>query len=108
MDARRSILGFCIFLGDSLVSWKSKKQAIISRSPAEAEYRAIASTTCELIWLRLLLRDFGIDQSKAAILFCDNDYVIKIATNPIFHERIKHLELICILCGKKSLTRQFD
>jgi hypothetical protein len=59
-DSRKSISGFCIFLGESLISWKSKKQATVSKSSSEAEYRAMASTVCELQWLTYLLKDFNV------------------------------------------------
>ncbi|PRQ16867.1 putative RNA-directed DNA polymerase [Rosa chinensis] len=56
---QKSTIGLCTFVGGNLVTWKSKKQTVIARSSAEAEYRAIASTVCELIWLKGLLSDLG-------------------------------------------------
>ncbi|XP_023761711.1 uncharacterized mitochondrial protein AtMg00810-like [Lactuca sativa] len=73
LDTRRSVTGFCIFLGEALISWKSKKQTTISLSSTEAEYRALGSTTAKVIWLRNLLRDFGIQSSNPTLIFCDNN-----------------------------------
>ncbi|XP_058192159.1 uncharacterized mitochondrial protein AtMg00810-like [Rhododendron vialii] len=57
---RRSITGYCIFLDNSLVSWKAKKQSNVARSSAEAEYRAMSATCLELTWLRYILRDLRV------------------------------------------------
>ena len=92
-DTCKSVSGFCIFLGDFLVSWKSKKQTTISRSSTEAEYRALATSTIVLIWIKQLLHDFGLNLFLPDLLFCDNKAAIHNATNPIFHERTKHIEI---------------
>ncbi|KAL5813710.1 hypothetical protein ACOSQ4_002631 [Xanthoceras sorbifolium] len=92
---RRSTTGFCFFLGDSLISWRSKKQTVTARSSTEAEYRAIADATQELLWLRWLLGDLGVKQSTATPLHCDNRSAIQITHNDVFHERTKHIEIDC-------------
>uniref|UniRef100_A0A2N9GY11 Reverse transcriptase Ty1/copia-type domain-containing protein n=1 Tax=Fagus sylvatica TaxID=28930 RepID=A0A2N9GY11_FAGSY len=92
---RRSTTGYCFLLGDSLISWRSKKQSVVARSSTEAKYRALADTTVELLWLRWLLQDLGIDCSTAVPIHCDNRSAIQIAHNDVFHERTKHIEIDC-------------
>ena len=92
---RRSTTGFCIFLGDSLISWRSKKQTLTARSSTESEYRALADTTSEILWLRWLLADIETSQCSPTDLYCDNRSAIQIAHNDVFHERTKHIEIDC-------------
>ena len=92
---RKSTTGYCTFVGGNLVTWKSKKQAVVARSSTEAEYRAMASTACELIWLKGLLCDLGVSTTQSMSLFCDNQAAMHIASNPVFHERTKHIEVDC-------------
>ncbi|XP_051147523.1 uncharacterized mitochondrial protein AtMg00810-like [Andrographis paniculata] len=90
---RCSTNGFCFFLGDSLISWRSKKQTLVSRSSAELEYRALADSTSELLWLRWLLTDLGAPLPSSTALHCDSQSAMKMAHNDTFHERTKHIEL---------------
>ncbi|GAV64520.1 hypothetical protein CFOL_v3_08038, partial [Cephalotus follicularis] len=98
---RRFTSGYCVFLGGNLVSWKSKKQPIVSCSSAEAEYRAIVNVSGELQWIRMLLAEIGWPMQRSSILHCDNQSAMYIANNPVFHKRTKHIEVDCHFVREK-------
>jgi hypothetical protein len=92
-DTRRSTSGYCVYYGDSLISWSSKRQTTVSRSSAEAEYRAVAHVVAECCWLRQLLQELHRPLSSATVVFCDNVSAIYMSSNPVQHRRTKHIEI---------------
>ncbi|XP_059301811.1 uncharacterized mitochondrial protein AtMg00810-like [Lycium ferocissimum] len=99
-NTRRSVTGWCMFLGDSLISWKSKKQARVSKSSTESEYRVMYAACSEIVWLRGRLAEIGFPQSNPTPLHADNTSAIQIAINPVYHERTKHIEVDCHYIGE--------
>ncbi|KAK3012421.1 hypothetical protein RJ639_010652 [Escallonia herrerae] len=90
---RRSTSGYCTYVWGNLVTWRSKKQSVVSRSSAEAEFRAIALSICEGMWLKRLLEELKITCEGSIKVFCDNQASINIAKNPVHHDRTKHVEI---------------
>ena len=90
-----------MFVRENLVSWKSKKQSVVSRSRAESEYRAMTQSVCEIMWLHQLLIEVGIETLVPTKLWCDNQVALHTASSPVFHERTKHIEIDChFVCEK--------
>lgn len=92
---RRSFSGFYVLLGDSLISWKCKKQIKVARSSTEAEYRTMATALCKVTWLYNILIEIRFFKPTPIPLYCDNTFVLHIAEDPVLHERTKNIELDC-------------
>lgn len=90
-DTRCSTSAYFIFLGDCPISWSTSKQRAVARSSTKAEYRALASATCELMWIRALFHELGIPLPKPPSLFCDNIGATLLSLNPVLHSRMKHI-----------------
>ena len=98
---RKSTTVHCTFLGGNLITWRSKKKTIVARSSAEAEYRAMAHTSCELKWIKYLLEELRFVVKQPMTIHCDNQAAIYIASNPMFHEQTKHIEVDCHIIREK-------
>lgn len=86
-------VGYCIYLGDTLVAWSSRKQQVVARSSAESEYRALAQAAAEISWIESLLKEISLCPTLLPTLWCDNLSASALASNPVYHARTKHIEL---------------
>ena len=90
---RRSTSGYCSYVWGNLVTWRSEKQSVVSRSSAEVEFKALAFAICEGIWLKRLLGELGVFTEESIHMFCGNQAAISIAKNHVHHDKTKHIEI---------------
>ncbi|XP_071704681.1 uncharacterized mitochondrial protein AtMg00810-like [Rutidosis leptorrhynchoides] len=111
IETRRSTYGYSIFLGGNLVSWSAKKQPTVARSSCESEYRALANTGAEIIWIMHLLRELHVLPPDRPTILCDNKSALFFSQNPISHKRSKHIDIdyhfVCELIAAGRLHTTF-
>lgn len=90
---RKSTWGYCVYFGSHLISKGSKKQPTITKSSTEIEYKVVAYTACEFLWVQSLLIELGIFLTDPPILWCDNLRETYLTVNLVLHTRTKHIEL---------------
>ncbi|KMQ88472.1 retrovirus-related gag-pol polyprotein [Lasius niger] len=93
LDDRRSYTGYVFTLFDSIVSWESRKQRTTALSSTEAEYMAISDAVKEAIYLQRFIKDLGFQLPSTLKIFNDNNGARKLAENPVFHARTKHIDV---------------
>ncbi|KAK2405752.1 hypothetical protein QL285_054960 [Trifolium repens] len=89
----RSTSGYCTYVWGNLVTWRNKKQGVIARSSAKAEFRAMTQSICEGLWIDRVLEELKMKIELPLKLYSDSKAAISVAHNPVQHDRTKHIEI---------------
>ena len=108
VDDRKSVGAYCVYLGQNLVSWSSKKQQTVARSSTESEYRALSTACAEIVWIQALLGELKLKCSQIPVIWCDNNGAAALATNPVYHAKTKHIELDVHFIREKVTGKQVE
>jgi hypothetical protein len=108
LDDRKSTTRYAFNIGSGIMSSSSKKQPTISLSSTEAEYKALCNATCEAIWLKHILENMGERQGVHISIKCDNQSSTKLASNPIYHAKSKHIETKHHFVREKIQSKKID
>ena len=92
-DDHQLIGAYIVKIGDSTISWKSKKQLCIALSSTEAKYMALCQAAKDSVWMVDFLKDLGISVQDSMVVNADNQGSIALAKNPVFHNRLKHIDI---------------
>ncbi|CAL2260055.1 unnamed protein product [Prunus armeniaca] len=95
-DDRKSTSCYVFILSSGVVSWSSKKQHVVTLSTTEVEFIAVASSACQVVWLRRILKSLNQEQYCPTLVYCDNVSTIKLSRNPVMHGRSKHIDIRCL------------
>ena len=90
---RRSYTGYTFILGGCPISWEARKQRTVALSSTEAEYMALSESSKEASYLKRFLENAGVNNLIQVRIFCDNNGARKLAENPVFHNRSKHIDV---------------
>ena len=95
-------------LGSAAITWSSKKQPTVALSSTKTEYKGATVEACEIAWLEMLLANLGIQVQVPVVIYCDNLRSIQLARNPLFHVRMKHIEVHYHFIRERVLDGDID
>lgn len=105
---RKSISGYCVFLENSLISWSSKRQHVVSQSSTESEYKVVTVVALELSWIASLLNELKCPVIKLAVVWSDNIGAGSLSANHVYHSRSKHVKIDVHFIRDKVATKEIQ